>query len=320
MSPKTAILTTALGALIWSGASMAAVFGNAASVNGEVIPMARLQASVDAQLARDGMNIGAVRDPGIITNKRRQVLDTLIGQALLWQAAERQGVEVAAERVQAEFERREEGYRNEIAFEAALEDGGFTRESYLEEIERELAVRALIRERIVEQVEISDAEIAQFYEQNRERMRRPEQVRARHILLKIPADDAQGAKTQARIESLREALSEGADFAELARKHSQGPTAERGGDLGFFGRGRMVKPFEEAAFALKAGELSGAVRTQYGMHLIRLEARRGGDLVPREQVAERIAAHLRKNRIQEQVARYVHQLRERAEIEILMPQ
>jgi peptidyl-prolyl cis-trans isomerase C len=112
----------------------------------------------------------------------------------------------------------------------------------------------------------------------------PEQVRARHILI-----DAKSCDAEKRIAGLLEqARAPGADFAALAREHSQDPgSAPRGGDLGFFGRGRMAKAFEAAAFAMKEpGELTGVVKTEFGYHIIRLEERKPAGRQTFEQVRE----------------------------------
>ncbi len=90
------------------------------------------------------------------------------------------------------------------------------------------------------------------------------QIRASHILV----------DTKEQADSLKKQIDGGADFAALAEKHSSCPSSENGGDLGFFGRGMMVKPFEDAAFALSVGAVSGPVQTQFGWHLIKLTEKR----------------------------------------------
>jgi len=85
-------------------------------------------------------------------------------------------------------------------------------------------------------------------------------IRASHILV----------KTEEEAKKLYEEIEKGADFAELAKEHSTCPSSRDGGDLRFFGKGMMVKPFEDAAFALKTGEVSGPVETQFGWHLIKV--------------------------------------------------
>ena len=126
-----------------------------------------------------------------------------------------------------------------------------------------------------DKVNPTDKEIADFYKSNLKILfSYPERVRARHILISVAPDAP--AKTrqqaQAKAEQILEQLKKGADFAKLAAQDSDDPgTRDRGGDLGFFERGQMIKPFEDAAFSLKPGQLSGVVATRFGYHIIRVE-------------------------------------------------
>lgn len=130
-------------------------------------------------------------------------------------------------------------------------------------------------------VKVSDEDLRAYYTQNEARFTAPEERRASHILIKAekgaPAAEIAAAKSRAEA-LLAQARKNPAGFAELARKSSQDPgSAEKGGDLGFFGRGAMVKPFEEAAFALKRGEISDLVQSDFGFHIIELTDVRGGE-------------------------------------------
>jgi peptidyl-prolyl cis-trans isomerase D len=151
--------------------------------------------------------------------------------------------------------------------------------------------------------EISDAEVAELiaaheddlraaYEAQAQRFDRPEQVRARHILLRadasLPAPER--AAVRKRAEALLERLHGGANFPELAEQLSEDPgSKQRGGDLGFFGRGQMVKAFEDVAFSLEPGKLSDVVETAYGFHVIRSEEYRPAEHQDYEQVRELLA-------------------------------
>ncbi|MDH4321480.1 MAG: SurA N-terminal domain-containing protein [Desulfobulbaceae bacterium] len=119
----------------------------------------------------------------------------------------------------------------------------------------------------------TEAEVSGYFAQHRAEFASPEERRARHILLLTPADaDEQTKKaTRAKLTEILTQARNGADFADLAKKHSQDGSAANGGDLGFFGRGRMVPPFEQAAFALKEGQISDIVESQFGFHIIKLE-------------------------------------------------
>lgn len=150
----------------------------------------------------------------------------------------------------------------------------------------------------------TDAELRKFYDDNAARFTAAEERQASHIL--INADKAQSAalRQAARAKAevlLAEARKNPAAFAELARKNSQDTgSAQQGGELGLFGRGAMVKPFEDAAFAMKQGDLSGPVETDYGYHVILLTGIKGGTKRPYEEVSAEIAAELRKTAAQRQ--------------------
>ena len=146
---------------------------------------------------------------------------------------------------------------------------------------------------LLAQVTVSDAEVKAWYEGRKDRFQQPEERRASHILITPEGDDA---KAKARAEALLAELQKTpGKFAELARKHSQDPgTAQQGGDLGFFGRGMMVKSFEDTVFSLKDGELSGVVKSDFGYHLIRLTGIKPGKLRPLEEVRAEIESELKR--------------------------
>jgi parvulin-like peptidyl-prolyl isomerase len=143
-------------------------------------------------------------------------------------------------------------------------------------------------------VQLADAELRRHYDANLATYRQDEQVHAAHILLSTRgADSAADAVARARADSLRAALEAGADFTDLAKRFSQEPgAATSGGDLGWFGRGRMVPEFETAAFALQPGGLSPVVKTQFGYHVIRMIERREAGQRAFEEVREEIRRQL----------------------------
>ena len=122
---------------------------------------------------------------------------------------------------------------------------------------------------------VADAEIQTYYEGHRDEYQEDAAVRVAFVSLQKTATARDEAEAKAEIDRVFAEAKAGDDFAELARAYSDGPSGPRGGDLGFFGRGRMVKPFEDAAFALNAGEISDPVKTQFGWHVIKVEETRG---------------------------------------------
>ncbi|MCF8127768.1 MAG: SurA N-terminal domain-containing protein [Deltaproteobacteria bacterium] len=149
----------------------------------------------------------------------------------------------------------------------------------------------------LKEVETTEKEIESYYEYNADMYRHPKEVKARHILFKVGPDDTEEvkAKIKSRAEKVLEKARKGEDFAALAKKYSEGPSKSKGGDLGYFKAGEMEAPFEEAAFALKKGEISGLVLTRFGYHIILVEDIKEAGITPLKKVRDDIVATLAGN-------------------------
>ena len=146
-------------------------------------------------------------------------------------------------------------------------------------------------------------------------------MRARHILLKVGPGAGEAEKQAARdkLAGILEEVRAGGDFAALAQKYSEDATAARGGDLGFVLRGRTVKPFEDAAFALQAGQVSEMVETRFGFHLIKVEERRAPSIVAEEAARDQIRAYLQSVQTRQAADAELERLLAKATIEVLLP-
>lgn len=164
---------------------------------------------------------------------------------------------------------------------------------------------------VAKTITVPEDELRKYYDENAARYSQPEERRASHILIKAEksAPEAERAKAKAKAESLLpEARKSAEAFAELAKKHSDDPgSASKGGDLDWFGRNAMVKPFEDATWALKPGETSGVVESDFGYHIIRLAGLRGGDKRSFESVRAEIEAEARKQQAQKRYAEEAEQ-------------
>lgn len=157
---------------------------------------------------------------------------------------------------------------------------------------------------------VPEADLKRYYEENASRYTAAEERRASHILIQADKDAPKAVhdKAKAKAESLlAELRKDPKRFAELARKHSDDGSAASGGDLDYFGRGAMVKPFEDAAFAMKPGEISEVVQTDFGYHIIQLADRRGGDKRSFDSVRAEIEAEVRKSLAQRRYAEAAEQ-------------
>jgi peptidyl-prolyl cis-trans isomerase D len=154
-------------------------------------------------------------------------------------------------------------------------------------------------EDVAKTIKPSDDEIRKYFTDNAARFTAPEERRASHILITASRDLPAAERTKAKEKAqglLAEVRANPAGFADLARKHSQDPgSAQQGGDLDFFPRGAMVKPFEDAAYGMKVGDISEVVESDFGFHIIQLTALRGGEKKPLEAVRAEIEAELRRS-------------------------
>ncbi len=172
-----------------------------------------------------------------------------------------------------------------------------------EQIRAEYAVLSL--ESVAGGIAVSESALSDYYQAHAAQFGQPEQRSASHILIAADAADAAArAQAKARATQLYETVVKApARFAELARTESQDPgSAEKGGSLGSFGRGMMVKPFEEAVFSMKPNEIRGPIETDFGYHIIRLDGIEAAKVQPLSAVRDQVIAELRKQEAQKQFA------------------
>jgi peptidyl-prolyl cis-trans isomerase D len=164
---------------------------------------------------------------------------------------------------------------------------------------RDLQIILADQAKLSDSIQVTDAQIQDYYNTHKDEYRTPERVHARHILLSIankPKDEV--PKIQAQAEALLKQIKSGGDFAELAKKNSQDPgSAQKGGDLGWVSRGQMVKNFEDAVFTLKPNEISNVVTTEYGFHIIQVLEKQSAHLQTLDEVKPAIIATLKNQNV-----------------------
>lgn len=248
---------------------------------------------------------------------KNQVLESLIDRELLFQESKKKGIQVKSEAVSNELQKIQQRYPNKEEFKKLLNNMGLTESDVQAQIERGMAIQELIDKEVTEKIEVSDEETKSFYDKNPQLFQQPEQIKASHILIKVQADapDDQKAAARKKIESVQQKVKKGEDFATLAKTYSEGPSGPRGGDLGYFKRGQMVKPFEEAAFRLKPNETSEIVETQFGYHLIKVNDKKPAKTMTYAEVKDRLNEHLKKQKSDSEANAYIKTLRKDAKIE-----
>jgi peptidyl-prolyl cis-trans isomerase C len=248
---------------------------------------------------------------------KNEVLDSLIDRELLFQESKKRGIQVNSEAVADQLKNIQQRYPNKDEFKKLLNEMGLSESDVKAQIERGMAIQELIDKEVAEKVKISDEECKSFYDNNPQFFEQPEQVKASHILIKVEADapEAQKAEARKKIESVRQKMQKGEDFGNLAKTYSEGPSGPNGGDLGYFRRGQMVKPFEDAAFGLKLNETSGIVETRFGYHLIKVVDKKPAKKMTYAEVKDRLNDHLKKQKTDSEANAYIDNLRKDAKIE-----
>lgn len=217
------------------------------------------------------------------------IVDQLTRSVLLGQFIDKQDIEVSNEEIEGELEKVKFFFKSnpktsEKELEEVLESKGSNVDALKERIKRTIALSKYLRK------EDSDDEKRKYFDENKSSFN-GEQVKVSHILI-----DTRGIKTneelekaRQKIENIKKEIDGGADIAELAKKYSDCPSAEKGGDIGFFERrGSIVEPFAKVAFSMKVGEISEPVKTQFGYHIIKVTDKKKGKNVNYEDVKEKV--------------------------------
>lgn len=300
--------------------SPAQIFGAAARVNGVEISNYRLERHFEEHVKNSRRNISAMINPKVYKKYKREALDQLIDREVLWQAAREAKVVAADEEVGEALAKLKAGFKNEQAYLRKLETSGFDEKSYRDYVREEVSSRKYLAQ-VIPLPAVTDDEVAAYYKENPQLFARQETARARHVLVRLEpgAGEAARAEARKRAQSILDDARKGEDFATLAERYSEDPTARgAGGDLGDFRRGQMVKSFEDAAFALKPGQISDIVETEYGFHVIKLESYTPAGTAPLAEVSDKIRAALSAQKRDAAAKKHVEELRALAKIEKLV--
>ncbi|TLN00217.1 hypothetical protein FDZ71_14695 [bacterium] len=283
----------------------------AATVNGTKIKIEELDKQV-AQLKKQypQMFEGADGEGRLIDFKQR-LLDNLINQALIAQAAKDKGIDISDADVQKQIDQLKAGFKDQAQFDAALKSAGMTAETLKTQVRDQLTTQKLI-ETLAANAKVSAADVKSYYAKNKQQFYQKEAKRASHILFK-PEDKKKAQAVLAEVEA-------GGDFAALAKKNSvDTATASKGGDLGW-PTTPYVEEFEKALVKLSKGETSALVQTPYGWHIIRVTDERPAKQQSLADVKDQIEQILLQQQRADAYQKFLDGLRKKAKIEILLPE
>jgi len=249
-------------------------------------------------------------------NIRKKIIEDFITHTLLGQKIDKQKIVASENEIKLAINEIERNLPKGMTLETALRQGGISMEKLRESITFNLRVNKLLESQIKDDLTPSDEEIKKYYTSKKEQFGTPETVHARHILIKL--DDKDDEKTKGekmgKIEAIRKQLNQGAEFEKLAKEHSDCPSGEKGGDLGTFARGRMAKPFEDAAFSQKVNEIGPIVQTRFGYHIIQVLKHHKAAEKTLDEAKDMIKETLKNQKKQEMIKNYIAELKEKAKI------
>ncbi len=247
---------------------------------------------------------------------KRNALKKVIEQELLYQASQAQAIDIPDidEKAEETLQSIQERLGSEERFQDYLKSYDLSNGQLLAITKRKLIMDEYLKNQGLVTPQVSEEEVRSFYEQRP--FKRDESLHLKHILLSIEEDATPTEKAEIRqkAEELRRLIVAGADFAELAKEHSD--SSEADGDLGYIKRNYMPEAFDEVAFSLKEGELSDVFETQFGLHIVKLIDKRPAGITPYEEVRDFIKRYLQNQRRPQMIAAHIEDLKSKANIEI----
>lgn len=289
-------------------------------IDGEPYSLSDLKGYAKSHVGREFPNGDLTR----IGKEDQEVLEQFITERLLAAEAKRLGIRVSEQDIDDYIARLKE--RNRISDEElgmALRREGVTMEKYRSSVRAEIEKGEIINNQVRNRVNITSEDVERYYRLNPKRHTTGEKVRLRHILLTLPEGSPPEREKElvAKALEIRKRVMAGEDFSKLAQMYSEGAGASEGGDIGWTGRGSLLKEIDEVSFnKLSVGEISQPIRTGLGVHLIKLEGRDGGRLLPLSEVAAKIKDELYAKASEERFQKWLKaDLRKRHRVDVKLP-
>lgn len=255
---------------------------------------------------QQGMDFTSAQGKQMLDSIKKQVLDDMVTEALVMQQAQKDNLVVNDNEINAQIASIKNNFGSDSQYQAALKSQNMTESDLQQYIKVELTSKTLY-DKVTTGITVTDADVLNYYNQNKSKYVQPEEVKASQILV----------KTQAEAEDIIKQLNAGANFAQLAKEKSIDTGSKaNGGELGYFTRGQMVQEFENAAFSQKVGTYSQTpVKTQYGYHIILVEDHKQAVQQTFDQVKGQIKQQLPQTEKDAKFQQYLANLKKQAKIE-----
>ena len=275
-----------------------------------------------------------VKRPLTLREKSSVVKDLIekeVVRELVHQQGKKNNLKIDSELIEKELESLRKPYPSEEEFNKALSARSITLEDLKNSMAVDINARQLLNEHIKGKIDISDADVKKYYEDNKPKFQRPESFRTRHILAALFTPEELRTqsiselqknreyffiKAERKIDDIIKELKEGADFEELAKQKSDDEgSKDNGGDLGFIYKGVFDSAYDEAVSKLSPGETSGKIETRFGFHVAQLIEKHPSELAPFDEMEKAIQKYLFTEEAKKLVTAYVNSLKKQAQIE-----
>jgi peptidyl-prolyl cis-trans isomerase SurA len=255
-----------------------------------------------------------------LRNTERQILDDLILRKLQLQEAKKEKVEATASEVRSAIEdlKKRNNLTSDEELKAAMSRELLTEEQFRKGIAEQVALTKLVTRQVRSKVVVTDEETQRYYDEHREEFRDIPQVRIRHLLVPVPQQPGREEVLLAknRIEEAQALIKLGAKFSTVAKQYSEGPLATSSGEVWTMKRGELSPELEQLALGLPIGQVSGIIANPGGFHLIQVEERVMGQILPFDQVKETIRTILFDQKVDTKFKEWVQNLRAKASVEM----
>jgi peptidyl-prolyl cis-trans isomerase SurA len=274
-------------------------------IDGEPYTLTNIATYAKSKMARE-FPIGSLEK---INGSDREVLEQFITEKLLDAEIREAGIKVTDQDIEIYIDQIKQKNRlTDADLKTALSREGQTLQAYKASVRAELEKGELINRQVRKKVNITDEDVERYYKLNSKNYRADDRARIRHILLPL-SETASPEEVQAAVakgNELYDQIAAGEDFARLAQKHSDGAGRESGGDIGWVNRGTLLKPIEDAAFdKLSVGQVSRPIRSSMGLHLVKLESRDIGAVLPLSAVSSKIKEDLYTKAMEERYSKWL---------------
>jgi peptidyl-prolyl cis-trans isomerase C len=288
-----------------------------ATVNGK--PIYDEQISIEAELSKFRKYGMRDESPELVQRLRRKALDKVISEELILQESRKLTINDLDEKVNQKLEALQKKKRvTGERFEEYLKEKNLTLEEARESFRARIQVEEYLKVQGISEPEIPEARIREAYERNSDSYFQEETIQVSHILIAVDDGAEPEASEQARqkAEKIRSDVSEGKDFADMAKEHSACNSASGGGRLGYIKRGFMPAEFDQVAFALEKDAVSEVVKTKFGYHIIKVVDKKPAGVTPYEKVRDFFRLELQEKESKKKLAAHIETLKEKARIEV----